>query len=194
MRGGRTNYDLGGFGVVIALAIGAPLLVGGLLLALIQFLIPIAVIALIVWVIWSLMSPSTVTVERPTKPITNPTKPKVHQEKFQTKANTSNTEIALIPKVADNVDKIAQSDISSDLITPSVPATPLKDINTVTYQELLQFYGIGTDLTSKVIGFRNRNKRIDDINSLLQVPGIGQYKLNLLKCYLYVANNNSIDK
>lgn len=224
MRGGRTNYDLGGFGIVLALAVGAPLLVGGLIVAILEFLIPIAIIVLVIFIVIGIIeninSSTTVKIEKSSKPkpqywicskchcsnlkdlyhcekcgAAKPTNTahttehikNVHKEDNQAEVVSSKNNAT--PNIIVNIDKPPQSNNTS-----SDPASPLKDINTITYQELLQFSGIGKDLANKVISFRNTNGKINNIDSLSQVNGIGQSKLRLLKKYLYVTNDSSTGK
>lgn len=88
---------------------------------------------------------------------------------------------------------------TSDTTLTTIPNTispdvnfPL-DINTVTLEELLLIPGIGETTAQKIIDFRNQNGTITNFNSLLQIDGIGEGRLNLLKKYLYITENIIIE-
>lgn len=61
------------------------------------------------------------------------------------------------------------------------------DINLVTYDELLQIYGVGDVIANNILDFRNAVGVITNMDLLLQVKGIGDKKLQILKQYLYVS-------
>ena len=63
------------------------------------------------------------------------------------------------------------------------------DINTVTFEQLLDIPQIGEVTAQKIIDFRNQQGVITDINSLIKINGIGETTLQLLQQYLYVHAN-----
>ena len=60
------------------------------------------------------------------------------------------------------------------------------DINIVTYEELTAINGIGGGTAEAILAFRNRVGVITYMEQLLEISGIGESKLDLLKNYLYV--------
>lgn len=68
------------------------------------------------------------------------------------------------------------------------------DINIVSYEQLLEIPGIGTETAQKIVDFRIRQGTIQDMDTLTQINGIGEVKLNLLKQYLFVSDNNMIQE
>ncbi|MDE6150288.1 MAG: helix-hairpin-helix domain-containing protein [Ruminococcus sp.] len=64
------------------------------------------------------------------------------------------------------------------------------DVNYVTFEELLQINGIGETLAQRIINFRSDIGTVYNMDMLLQIDGIGESKLAILKQYLYVANED----
>lgn len=64
------------------------------------------------------------------------------------------------------------------------------EINEVTLDELLAIKGIGDSLANKILGFRDSIGTIYNMDQLLQIDGIGQSTLALLKKHLYVSDKN----
>lgn len=64
------------------------------------------------------------------------------------------------------------------------------DINLVTYEQLLCISGVGTVTAQQIIDLRSQIGIIYNMDQLLQIDGIGEKKLNMLKRYLYVSNND----
>ena len=62
------------------------------------------------------------------------------------------------------------------------------DVNIVTFNELLEIDGIGETLAQRIIDFRSDTGVIYNMDMLLQVNGIGESKLSVLKQYLFVAS------
>lgn len=62
------------------------------------------------------------------------------------------------------------------------------DVNIVTFNELLEIDGIGETLAQRIIDFRSDTGVIYNLDMLLQVNGIGESKLSVLKQYLFVAS------
>lgn len=62
------------------------------------------------------------------------------------------------------------------------------DVNIVTFNELLEIDGIGETLAQRIIDFRSDTGVIYNMDMLLQVNGIGESKLAVLKQYLFVAS------
>jgi competence protein ComEA len=63
-------------------------------------------------------------------------------------------------------------------------STPYNDrinINTATAPELVQLPGIGPALAESIIEFREANGPFQSIDDLVNVPGIGEAKLNNLR-------------
>jgi competence protein ComEA len=57
----------------------------------------------------------------------------------------------------------------------------LIDLNRATAQELAQLHGIGPVLAERIVAHREEHGPFDSVESLLDVPGIGEAKLALLR-------------
>ena len=55
------------------------------------------------------------------------------------------------------------------------------DINTATIEQLCKLPGIGESLAERIIDYRQKNGPFQNVNDLLNVPGIGEAKLNGIK-------------
>lgn len=64
------------------------------------------------------------------------------------------------------------------------------DVNFVSYDELMQIDGIGEVLAGNIIDFKNSVGKITNMDQLLEVDGIGEGKLETLKKYLYVSDED----
>jgi competence ComEA-like helix-hairpin-helix protein len=60
------------------------------------------------------------------------------------------------------------------------------DINTATEEDLIMIKGIGQSTAQRILDLRNKLKRFDDINQLMQIKGIKEKKLAKIQKYLYV--------
>lgn len=88
----------------------------------------------------------------------------------------------------------ASTTTKKSTITTTTPATTSTkktyifpvDVNTVTFEQLLDIPQIGEITAQKIIDFRNEHGVITDIDTLIEIDGIGETKLQLLKQYLYV--------
>ena len=60
------------------------------------------------------------------------------------------------------------------------------DINTVTQEELMSIPNIGKVYSSRIIDYRYEHGKVESIDELLTIKGIGEQRLALLKQYLYV--------
>jgi competence protein ComEA len=57
----------------------------------------------------------------------------------------------------------------------------LIDLNRATAQDLAQLHGIGPVLADRIVAYREEHGRFESVESLLDVPGIGEAKLALLR-------------
>ncbi len=57
-------------------------------------------------------------------------------------------------------------------------------LNSSSVHDLTAVPGIGIKTAEAIIELRNRKKRIDDISCLLEIRGIGEKRLNLIKPYI----------
>lgn len=64
---------------------------------------------------------------------------------------------------------------------PGETGDGLIDLNRATAQELSQLHGIGPVLAERIIAHREEHGPFDSVESLLDVPGIGEAKLALLR-------------
>ena len=60
------------------------------------------------------------------------------------------------------------------------------DINTVTKEELMSIPNIGDVYSSRIIDYREEHGRVETVDELMTIKGIGKQRLALLKQYLYV--------
>jgi competence protein ComEA len=67
----------------------------------------------------------------------------------------------------------------------TVPAQPL-DLNSATADELDALPGVGPATASAIVEWRTKNRRFRSVEDLLEVPGIGEAKLERLRPYVRV--------
>lgn len=77
--------------------------------------------------------------------------------------------------------------VEQALSSQSITSFPL-DINEVTFEQLLEIDGVGESTARKIIDYRTSKGGFKNIDELLQVSGIGEKKLEILKKYLFVKN------
>ncbi|MBQ9541629.1 helix-hairpin-helix domain-containing protein [Ruminococcus sp.] len=66
------------------------------------------------------------------------------------------------------------------------------DINLVTFEELTAIDGVGESTASAILGLREELGIISNMEQLLEVSGIGESRLEMLKGYLYVSEEDYI--
>ncbi|EGC02265.1 ComEA family DNA-binding protein [Ruminococcus albus] len=66
------------------------------------------------------------------------------------------------------------------------------DINLVTFEELTAIDGVGESTASAILGLREKLGIISNMEQLLEVSGIGESRLEMLKGYLYVSEEDYI--
>ncbi len=72
---------------------------------------------------------------------------------------------------------------------------PVKiDINKATADELTEIKGIGTELASRIVSYRETNGPFKSINDLTKVKGIGEKKLEKIKDQIVVSNEKESNK
>lgn len=67
------------------------------------------------------------------------------------------------------------------------------DINLATAEEIMAIDGIGEATAADILSFRDSRGIIHNMDELLEISGIGQSKLKLLKEYLYVDEADYMD-
>lgn len=98
------------------------------------------------------------------------------------------TPLTTLSKPTTSYSKKTTKNTSSNIKT-NLPSTQYNfpaDINTVSFEQLLEIPQIGEVTAQKIIDFRNEQGTIYNMDSLLQINGIGEVRLKLLKQYLYV--------
>ena len=60
------------------------------------------------------------------------------------------------------------------------------DVNKVTFDELMQINGVGSVTANNIINYRQSELKITNMEQLLNINGIGDSPLEMLKNYLYV--------
>lgn len=101
------------------------------------------------------------------------------------------TPLTTLSKPTTSYSKKTTKNTSSNIKT-NLPSTQYNfpaDINTVSFEQLLEIPQIGEITAQKIIDFRDKQGTIYDMDSLLQINGIGEVRLKLLKQYLYVNTN-----
>jgi competence ComEA-like helix-hairpin-helix protein len=63
------------------------------------------------------------------------------------------------------------------------------DINKVDYEELVEIPGIGPVLAERIISFRKERGKIERLEELLEVKGIGHKLLREISHYLYAPSD-----
>ena len=58
------------------------------------------------------------------------------------------------------------------------------NLNTASLDELTQLPGVGKSVAQRIIDYRNENKKIKNIDELLEIKGIGQKKFDKLKPFV----------
>ena len=66
------------------------------------------------------------------------------------------------------------------------------NLNTAGYEDLLEIPGVGPVLAQRIIAFREKNGKINNLNELLKVKGIGPRLLKRLTSYLTVTDADTI--
>lgn len=61
------------------------------------------------------------------------------------------------------------------------------DINHATQEELMEIYGIGEALSRGIIQYREQEGPYDSVEALLEVPGIGPKRLEMMRKYVYAG-------
>lgn len=89
-------------------------------------------------------------------------------------------------------EQITQTTATTTTITTQAPAEFPIDINLVTYEELLQIKGVGDVTARAIIDFRESHGVITNMDMLIEISGIGESRLNLLKEYLYVSESDCV--
>lgn len=64
---------------------------------------------------------------------------------------------------------------------PVEEVTPQINLNTATAQELEALPGIGTELAGRIVDYRTEHGGFSSVEELLEVPGIGEGKLEALE-------------
>lgn len=60
------------------------------------------------------------------------------------------------------------------------------DLNSATYQELIQIPGIGDTLAKRILEYREKNGKFISIDELLKIKGIGQKTFEKIKSYFII--------
>lgn len=81
---------------------------------------------------------------------------------------------------------------SSEKVTTSKQSFPA-DINTITYEGLLQIPGVGEKTAQEILDLREKEGKIYNMELLLEIYGIGEKRLSELSEYLYVSSSDYMD-
>lgn len=108
------------------------------------------------------------------------------------KATTTKKTVATVPASTSLSSKKTLSSTNKDKVKAEskVIYTFPADINTVSLEQLKQIPGIGDITAYSIIEYRNKTGIIRNLNLLLEVDGIGNTMLEVLKEYLYVNDND----
>lgn len=87
----------------------------------------------------------------------------------------------IIPKKEENLNMESIEDTNESDINVQEKI----NINTATKDELTSLNGIGEATANKIINYRNKNK-FQEIEDIMNVPGIGESKFNNIKDYICV--------
>lgn len=68
------------------------------------------------------------------------------------------------------------------------------DLNKATAEQLLALPCIGPTLSRAIIDYREKHNRFNNLEELLQVPGIGKKKFEKIKEYLYVEEISEVNE
>jgi competence protein ComEA len=86
-------------------------------------------------------------------------------------------------------------------IVPSAPAfaadSPsgkIVNVNTASVEQLSNLPRIGTKLAERIVDFRKTNGSFKKVDELLAVKGIGEKMLEVLKPYVAVSGNTTLDE
>jgi len=71
----------------------------------------------------------------------------------------------------------------------SNPAVPQIDINRATIDELVQLPNIGRVIASRIVEYRSAHGEFKSVEELMNIKGIGEKKLKLIKPYIYIQRN-----
>jgi len=86
--------------------------------------------------------------------------------------------------------------IRTDNTSPSetVPGEPQSDgridINSASLQQLQLLPGVGETLAQRILDYREENGKFTSVSDLINVSGIGEKKLEQIRPYAKVVNNN----
>jgi competence protein ComEA len=64
------------------------------------------------------------------------------------------------------------------------------DINSATVEQLVEINGVGDVLAQRIVDYRQSHKRFKSIDELSLVKGIGEKKLEKLRPFLTLVENN----
>jgi competence protein ComEA len=70
--------------------------------------------------------------------------------------------------------------------SPTIPNTPLLNINTANASDLESLPGIGPSIAGKIIEFRQANGPFETLDDLLAISGIGPSKLEEIRDFVVV--------
>lgn len=70
---------------------------------------------------------------------------------------------------------------------PNTTGRPV-NINTAGVEILTELPGIGEALAKRIVDYRTKNGPFSDIRDLLNVSGIGESKLDIIKDYLWIGD------
>jgi len=73
------------------------------------------------------------------------------------------------------------------IATPAVAAGDMVDINTATVEQLQAVSGIGEKIAAEIVAYRNAHGVFQSVDDLVNVKGIGEKKLELIKSTLEVG-------
>jgi len=63
------------------------------------------------------------------------------------------------------------------------------DINSATVEQLVQIPNIGPVIANRIVEYRTANGKFNLTEELINIKGIGEKKLNLIKQYIFINNN-----